>query len=261
MLSLTCKWVLCRRRYQLNPSLISIAGHQPHVTKRFILGHYTLSDFKAGAALAKLGFEGASEQGASLLKFQLDDRSWQDHVNARRARRRTDIPQPVDAAGVQGDKADEIKRDVHDEVGRTPEPERLDRKLSEIRGGGRYESVAYDVVQLEREPRLRIHAKEKSYGPPLITPKLQIESTHSSDVDLAAGFRLTNFDIGAYGAELRIDVIVGSRNLFGVEYYRPIPASGWISAGVARPKRSTRVVGTGAGKFSSSGQTEIICMT
>jgi len=196
------------------------------------LGRYTVSDFKEGVTLAKLGFEGAAEQGAQLLKFQLDDRAWQDHVSARRARRRTDVPQPLalDVAGVQGDKAEEIKRDVQSEVGSTPEPDRLGRKLSEIRGGGRYESVGYNIVQLDREPRLRIHAKEKSYGPPLITPILQIESTHSSDVDLAAGFRLTNFDLGAYGAELRTDVIVGSRNLFAVEYYRPIERKGLFVA-------------------------------
>jgi len=196
------------------------------------LGRYTVSDFKEGVTLAKLGFEGAAEQGAQLLKFQLDDRAWLDHVSARRARRRTDVPQPLvlDVAGVQGDKAEEIKRDVQSEVGSTLEPDRIGRKLSEIRGGGRYESVGYNIVQLDREPRLRIHAKEKSYGPPLITPILQIESTHSSDVDLAAGFRLTNFDLGAYGAELRTDVIVGSRNLFAVEYYRPIERKGLFIA-------------------------------
>ena len=196
------------------------------------LGRYTVSDFTEGVTIAKLGFEGATEQGAQLLKFQLDDRAWQDHITARRARRRSDIPQPLalDVAGVQGKKAEEIKRDVQTEVGRTPEPDRLGRKLSEIRGGGRYESVGYNIVQLEREPRLRIHAKEKSYGPPLITPILQIESTHTSDVNLAAGFRLTNFDVGAYGAELRTDVLVGSRNLFGVEYYRPIERKGFFVA-------------------------------
>jgi NTE family protein len=196
------------------------------------LGHYTVSDFKEGADLARLGYEGAAAQGAPLLKFQVDDGTWQQQLSARHSRRRTDIPRPVgvEVAGVQGDKAEEIKRDVGNEVGLALESKKLERRLSEIRGGGRYESVGYNIVQLDREPRLRIRAKEKSYGPPLVTPILQIESTHASDVNLAAGFRLTNFDLGGYGSELRTDVLVGSRNFFGVEYYRPIGREGFFLA-------------------------------
>ena len=140
------------------------------------LGSYTLTDFTASSALADLGLRGAIAQAEPLLKFQLDDTAWRDHLAARRARRRTDIPRPLglDVAGVEGAKVDEIKHNLDNEAGRDLDPSRLERRLSEIRGGGRYESVGYDVVQLEREPRLRIQAKEKSYGPPLITPVLQI---------------------------------------------------------------------------------------
>ena len=195
------------------------------------LGSYTLTDFTASTALADLGLRSATTQGEPLLKLQLDDAAWRDHLAARHARQRTDIPRTLglDVAGVEGDKAGEIKRDLKNEAG-VIEPEKLEKRLSEIRGGGRYESVGYDIVQLDREPRLRIQAKEKSYGPPLITPVLQIQSTEASDVNLAAGFRLTNFDLGGYGAELRTDVIVGSRNLFGVEYYRPVGHEGFFVA-------------------------------
>ena len=196
------------------------------------LGSYTLTDFNASTALADLGLKSATTQGEPLLKLQIDDAAWRDHLAARHARQRHDIPRTLglDVAGVEGERAEEIKRDLKNETGGTIEPEKLERRLSEIRGGGRYESVGYNVVQLEREPRLRIQAKEKSYGPPVITPVLQIESTETSDVNLAAGFRLTNFDLGGYGAELRTDVVVGSRNLFGVEYYRPMGHSGFFIA-------------------------------
>jgi NTE family protein len=196
------------------------------------LGSYTLGDFKASAALADLGLRSANEQASPLLKFQLDDAQWQEHLAARRARRRTETPSPiaVEVAGVDGLAAQEIKHDLQAEVGQTVEPQRLERRLSEVRGGGRYESVGYDIVQLDREPRLRIQAKEKSYGPPLITPVIQMQSTEANEVDLAAGFRLTNFDVGGYGSELRTDVILGSRSLFAIEYYRPIGRKGFFLA-------------------------------
>jgi NTE family protein len=196
------------------------------------LGNHTLTDFKASAELADLGLRGASEQAPPLLKFQLDEAAWQNHLAARRARKRTEIPRPlsVEIAGVDGGAAQEIKNDLQDVVGQTVEPQKLEPRLSEVRGGGRYESVGYDIVQLDREPRLRIEAKEKSYGPPLVIPVLQMQSTEANDVDLAAGFRLTQFDLGGYGSELRADVILGSRNLFGIEYFRPIGHRGFFLA-------------------------------
>jgi NTE family protein len=109
------------------------------------LGSYTLGDFKASAALADLGLRSANEQASPLLKFQLDDAQWQEHLVARRARRRTETPSPkaVEVAGVDGLAAQEIKHDLQAEVGQTVEPQRLERRLSEVRGGGRYESVGY----------------------------------------------------------------------------------------------------------------------
>ena len=109
-------------------------------------------------------------------------------------------------------------------------PKSLEPKLNEIRGGGRFERLGYDISLLDKEPRLRIRAKEKSYGPPLLTPVLLINTDGAADFELAAGFRLTSFDLGANGSELRTDVLIGSNTLLGAEYFLPVGNSRFFVA-------------------------------
>ncbi len=196
------------------------------------LGSYTLVDFKSGKAIADLGYKGTTLQGEPLEKFALNDSDWRQHLDARKARKRSDIPvaDTLDVTGVSGPGEAEIKNDLRNDVGKPINEKKLERHLSEIRGGGRYESLGYEIGQLDKEPRLKIRVSEKTYGPPLIVPILQIQSNGANDIDLAPGFRLTYFDIGGYGSELRTDVIIGSRSLFGVEYYRPIGREGFFVA-------------------------------
>ena len=196
------------------------------------LGSYTSLDFKKGKVIADLGYKGATEQGVPLQKFSLDETEWQQHLAARRARKRTDIPTPVALVveGVGGQKNAEISRDLRNNVGKPINESKLEKQLNEIRGGGRYESLGYDVTQLDRTPRLRIRVSEKTYGPPLITPVIQVQSNGLNDLGLSAGFRLTNFDVGGHGSELRTDVIVGSRTMIGLEFYRPVGHEGFFIA-------------------------------
>ena len=196
------------------------------------LGKYTIADFDEGEALIQLGYGAAEKQTVPLSDFSLDEVAWREHLAARRAKVRTLIPTPTDleVAGVEGRKALEIKEEVRDEVKEPFQPNRLEPKLDEIRGGGRYESLGYDVVQLEKTNRLRIRVREKSYGPNLVTPVLLAHGQDSASLNLSAGFRLTNFDVWGYGTELRTDVIFGSNNLFAVEYFRPLGEAGFFVA-------------------------------
>jgi NTE family protein len=49
-------------------------------------------------------------------------------------------------------------------------------------------------------------------------------------VTFSAGFRLTNYDVAGRNSELRLDAIIGSNNLLGVEYYRPFGDTGLFVA-------------------------------
>lgn len=196
------------------------------------LGPYTLLDFNAASVIADLGYQGAAKQAVVLERFALDDSSWRDHLARRYARKKSTLPVPtqIAVAGIEGRQAAEIGDELKGALNQPISPNKLEHKLNEIRGGGRYESLGYDISLLEKEPRLRISVREKSYGPPLITPVLLINSDGAADLELSAGFRLTSLDLWSYGAELRTDVLIGSHNLLGAEYFRPLASSQFFVA-------------------------------
>ena len=126
--------------------------------------------------------------------------------------------------------ATQIENDLRGLLNQPITTDKLEQKLNVIRGGGRYESLGYDIALVDKDNRLRIKVREKSYGPPLITPVLLLNSDGAADLDLSTGFRLTNFDVFAYGSELQTDVLIGSANLFGAEYFLPIGNSQFFVA-------------------------------
>jgi NTE family protein len=191
------------------------------------LGTYTTFDFNAAQVIVDLGYKGAeaeSQRGGPWQKLSLDDQAWRQYAASREAKKRMAVPIPEGLliAGVDGPKAREIEESLSDDTDVPLRPDHLERRLSEIRGGGRYESLGYDLVRLEDSDRLRIRVREKTYAPPLIIPVFQIRSEVAARVDLSAGFRVINFDVGGFNSELRTDVIVGSDNLVATEYFKPL---------------------------------------
>jgi NTE family protein len=193
---------------------------------------YSSFDFKDGTAIEHQGYIAAAQHAAELERLALDETSWQQHLAARDARTRTTIavPEGIVVTGVSEDKAEPIRQKLAKNVGQPIDPDRLDRQLNEIRGSGRYESLGYELIEVDGEPWLRIRVREKIYGPPFIIPVVQIQSRAAADVTFSGGFRLTNYDVAGRNSELRLDAIIGSNNLLAVEYYRPLAHSGLFVA-------------------------------
>jgi NTE family protein len=196
------------------------------------LGKYSLLNFTASKAIADLGYKGAEAEASALTPLSLDNGSWREYVAKRQSRKRSSVETPLalEIEGVKGRSSEDITRTLDSDLKSPIDSHKLDRQLNEIRGGGRYASLGYDVAMQEKEPRLRIRVAEKPFAPPMLIPVLLIQASGSSTVDLSAGFRLTNFDLGGYGSELRTDVLIGSNDLFALEYYHPFGKSGFFVA-------------------------------
>src|SRR6185503_13048671 len=135
-------------------------------------------DFRSAIAIIDSGYKGAEQQAVQLRHLSLDEETWYEHLAERQSKRRTGVPIPTDleVTGVDTHKAREIEEVLKEEIGRRVRTKSLEHKLSEIRGGGRYESLGYEIVQLDNEDRLRIRVREKNYGPPFIYPVIQMHS-------------------------------------------------------------------------------------
>jgi NTE family protein len=192
------------------------------------LGKYTLADFKAVNPISDLGYTAASQMGTTLGRFALSEADWQTHLAARQTKRRTAIPTPVllEVEGTDARNSRGISERLKTELEKPVNPKTLNSELSGIRGVGRYESLDYTLSSRNDQQRLIIHVRDKSYGPALFIPVVRLRTGELSEVKFSIGGRFTMFDVGSHGAELRIDGLLGSENLLGVEYYKPLGEKG-----------------------------------
>jgi NTE family protein len=91
---------------------------------------------------------------------------------------------------------------------------------------GRFSRAGYQLIHKDGKPGLLIRADQKEYGSPIVKPLVLLDGSDYNNVRFSVGARLTFFDLGAFGAEWRNDVIVGSDYGIASEYYRPLDRPG-----------------------------------
>src|SRR5262249_25960289 len=94
--------------------------------------------------------------------------------------------------------------------------------LKEAWGTGRFDSLNYGWTVENGKTGLLIRAKEKAYGPPFLDVGLLVNNASTDDTEVNLLGRLTALDVGRDGAEWRNDFSLGTRLMFGTEYFRPL---------------------------------------
>lgn len=206
------------------------------------LGDLSTLDFSEIDKTADAGYQAAASKAAILARFALSEDEWQQHLAARRARRRTQTP---DFAAVRinsgnEEEQDSLRRKFTDYAGQPLDPARLEGDLTKVTGQGRYESLDYSIVPDPQNPArnlLEIRVHEKTYAPPTTNFGLEIDGADVNDINFTIGTRLTLYDLGSYGAEWRTDVKLGFNNLFATEYFKPYGERGLFIAPRAAYRR------------------------
>ncbi len=211
------------------------------------LNNLGLLDFSAIDKTADLGAAAAAEKAVVLEKFALGELDWREHLAAREARMRKAAPVPtaLEIAGARSTDEDLIREKVEGMVGKPLDPVKLEPELTKVTGLGRYDSLGYGIGPSKRDPSvtvLTIRAKEKAYAPPTMNFALEIDGSDVNDINFTVGSRLTLYDVGGYGGEVRADVKLGFRTQFGLEYYRPLGGHGWFFAPRAAYRRERQNV-------------------
>ncbi len=175
------------------------------------------------------GWAAAEASADVLLPFALPAEAWEEHLAGRAVRRITSQPAPavVRVTGVDEPAADDIAVRLAGVLDPSFDLDRLETRLSEVAGDGRYASLGYDLLGDEADT-LGIRVRDKPHGPPFVNLALTLEN-RADDVEFEVGGRLTAYDVGGQDAELRLDLGLGSDLRFGTEYRRPLGA-GWFVA-------------------------------
>jgi len=204
------------------------------------LGNYTSLDYDKFREIIRLGYEGAEKNADALRAYALSEADWQQYLADRASRRRTPEKQAefVQVAGAGPDQR-RLKRQVEKTTEGPLDLPRLENKLTQIVGQGRFDALDYEGFVQRGVPGLLIRAHEKTYGPPFLDLALNVEGSGVGDFNFAAGGRITFMDVRGRG-EWRNDLLLGSSDLAATEYYQPLGASHFFVAPYAFFSKAAR---------------------
>ena len=197
------------------------------------LQKYNGMDYEKSVDLIQAGYQAAQAKAAMLMKLSVDDATWQAYLAERANRRRQTVPAPqfIDVAGTDPRSAKAIEKEFAPQIGKPVNTQALQNQILNVQGDGRYSSLNYAMVEKNDEPGLLVTAEEKSYAPPIVRPQITIDGSQYNNVLFSIGARITMFNVGSYGSELRNDVIAGSQYGIRTEYYHPfVPGSNFFIA-------------------------------
>jgi NTE family protein len=197
------------------------------------LEDYSSLDYSKGPEMIKAGYDAAASKSAVLMAFSVDDDSWAKYVAHRNSRKRSSVPTPqfVEVQGTSPELTSLIQTKLHPLVGKPVDAQTLDQQLNLLIGYGRFNSLGYKVVEKDGEQGLLITAVEKPYSPPAVQPLLLLDGSDYDNPLFSIGARVTFYDLGGFGRELRNDIILGAEYGVSSEYYVPLSiGSNWFIA-------------------------------
>jgi NTE family protein len=185
------------------------------------LKQYFTMDFQAAREITDLGYAGTEEVASKLLPLALNEQDWEAHMNARRARIRTTVPDPqfVNVSGATESASRDIEHALKEFVGQPVNKPALNKDLTRIWGRGRYLAVGYQMTEANDQPGLLIRTTEKAYAPPFLNLALEMNNTRSDVLDVNLRGRVTIMDFLSEGSEIRMDASIGSELSIGAEYF------------------------------------------
>jgi NTE family protein len=197
------------------------------------LGDFSSFDYAKADEMIKLGYAAAESKASVLSAFSLNEEDWREYVARRNSRRRTTLPTPefVQVPDATPDIAALIQKNLQGIIGQPLDAETLDTQLNVLTGLGRFSSIGYEMVQQDGKQGISIDAVEKSYAPPVVRPLISLDGSDYENPLFNIGARVTFYDVGAFGRELRNDIILGSEYGIRSEYYVPFKkGSRWFIA-------------------------------
>jgi NTE family protein len=202
---------------------------------------YTTLDFSRVREIIPKGSEAARERANVLQRLSVGDDEWTQYLAQRESRivKPPSTPAFVEVKGTAPSLAKDIEKQLSSLARKPIDTIRLEQKLSQQVGEGRFRSVSYSLINHDDKPGLLISAEEKDYAPPWIKPGFTIDGSDPDNVQFTFGARVTFLDIGGYRSELRADFSVGSTYLIGTEYYHPLSStSHWFVSPAFSASRS-----------------------
>lgn len=194
---------------------------------------YTLLDYAKAEAIMGIGKQAAEEKKLVLEPYALDEASWQQYLQQRKARERhaVSVPQFVKVEGTDPQTARRLEKFLAPLAGKPVDNPRLNNLLTRLTGTGKFDSADYALANRDGQDGLLITVHEKNYAPPILQVAFGVDGSENDDVTYTLLTRLTFMDVAGYRSEWRTDVQFGNTYGAATELYRPFAAmSKWFVA-------------------------------
>jgi NTE family protein len=197
------------------------------------LRDFTSMDYPKAETIIGKGAQAAQSKQQILSPYSMDDTAWTQYLQARDARKQSDIPVPqfVKIDGTDANTAKHLQEFLQPLAGKPIDDAKMNKLLTRLTGIGKFDSVGYRIIEQGDQRGLLIMVHEKNYAPPYLQLGFEVDGSESGDVNFTQGARLTFQDKSGYRSEWRTDLLFG--NTYGVasELYRPLTAtSRWFVA-------------------------------
>lgn len=207
------------------------------------LKDFDLADFTQSSAIIDLGYQEARERVMLLQGLSLPEDEWERHLEARKNREKPAVSPVLEYLTVQGATPTEAKTIQEKLRGKYlgkafagELQEQLTKDLAKLKGTGRFGSLSFTLEEKDKKTGLVIVHNQIGPEPEefaRLEIGLDLNSVKSDKVNFDLLARLTLHDAGAYGAEWRSDLQVGSNPALASEYFRPIGKGFFISPQVS----------------------------
>jgi NTE family protein len=196
------------------------------------LEKFDTTDYTQFELIEAEGYKAAQQKSQLLARLQVDEEEWKELLAARAAkRRRPSTPEFVEVTGAKGDILAGLEHDVASLSGKPIDLRKIDRKMMEITGLGRFAKAGYEETTKNGETGLLIETQEKEYAPPTVHPLFVIDGSDYKNALFRVGARVTFLDVGGFGSEWRTDVVGGSEYGAKTEFFHPFNFhTGWLVA-------------------------------
>jgi NTE family protein len=218
-------------------SVMIAANEQPSlraadVVVNIPLQTYSAMQYNRLPGFVDAGYKAAEASKAQLLRYAVDDATWEKYVAWRNSRKKqTPVPTFVAVKGLGPDLTERVHRELATDANKPIDPKTVDQQLTQIGGGGRVADASYALTQRDGQTGLQVTAQELPNGSTIIRPLIAVDGWNVENILLNLGARVTNLDFGGFRSELRTDVVAGSELLIDSEYLHPLaPQSHWFLA-------------------------------
>ncbi|MBY7994502.1 patatin-like phospholipase family protein [Vibrio fluvialis] len=178
-------------------------------------------------AFAK-GYQVANDNADRLKKLALNSSDYQKYVDRKQElRRRLKHGEDIKIDNVVINNHSHysdilLQNRLHLKPGNKLSSEEIESSVQDLYALDRFRLIRYQYEEKEGENNLVVDVNEKSWGPNYLNFRFFLEDDFNTDSQYSIGASLNFTDISSHGAELALNVDIGTDKLLEAELYSPL---------------------------------------